>query len=131
MRYHLSGVIIMYDKQIFADNLAYYMEEHKETQVDVALVMGVSKSNVSAYLKARQIPRIDKIFDLAEHYGIRLSDLLERKSETSAGERKLVEAYNSMDDEGKQLALGMMKTLLTAHAQKNHSDFVNEKAIGG
>lgn len=36
----------MYDKQIFADNLTHYMKMNNETQIDVAKLIGVSKSVV-------------------------------------------------------------------------------------
>ena len=51
----------MYDKQIFADNLMHYMKSNNETQIDVAKLIGVSKSNVSAYIKGEQIPRMDVV----------------------------------------------------------------------
>lgn len=124
----------MYDKRIFAKNLAYYMDKHKETQVDVSKLIGVSKSNVSAYLKADQIPRIDKVQILANHYGVCLSALLDNKKaapEAPGAEKQLLEIFRQLDDEGQRLAIGMMKTLLTEHAQKNHTDSVNETAIGG
>ena len=88
----------MYDKQVFADNLRYYMTQHKETQEDVGKVIGVSKSNVSAYLKASQTPRMDKVALLCEHYGIEFSDLLEKKSPSRG------KSTEGLSDEAIQLA---------------------------
>lgn len=99
----------MYDKQIFADNLMHYMKANNETQIDVAKLIGVSKSNVSAYIKGEQIPRMDKVQILADHYGVRLSDLLETKkapSEDGVTEKdlRLVRWFRSLPPE-KQKAI--------------------------
>lgn len=119
----------MYDKRIFSANLQHFMELHKETQADVAKLLGISKSNVTSYIKGEQVPRMDKIAILCNHYGVNVSDLLERKKaapETPGAEKQLLEIFRQLDDEGQRLAVGMMKTLLTEHAQKNHTDVVNE-----
>lgn len=99
----------MYDKQIFADNLMHYMKANNETQIDVAKLIGVSKSNVSAYIKGEQIPRMDKVQILADHYGVRLSDLLETKktpSEDGVTEKdlRLIHWFRSLPPE-KQKAI--------------------------
>lgn len=73
----------MYDKKIFSDNLQFYMKKHGENQVDVANLLGISKSNVSSYIKGEQVPRMDKIALLCDHYGIQVSDLLEAKKTPS------------------------------------------------
>lgn len=119
----------MYDKRIFSANLQHFMELHKETQVDVAKLLGISKSNVTSYIKGEQVPRMDKIAILCNHYGVNVSDLLERKKaapEAPGAEKQLLEIFRQLDEEGQRLAIGMMKTLLTEHAQKNHTDVVNE-----
>ncbi len=119
----------MYNKQIFSDNLQHYMAQHRETQADIAKILGISKSNVSAYIKGEQIPRMDKIAILCDHYGIKVSDLLETKKaapETTGAEKQLLEIFHQLDDEGQRLAIAMMKALLTEHSQKNITTLVNE-----
>lgn len=69
-----------YDKNIFASNLNYYMKKHHDTQVDIARLLGVSKSTVSSYCAGTQMPRMDKIEALSIHFGIRKSELLETPS---------------------------------------------------
>ena len=68
---------ITYDKQIFAANLRRLMRESKEKQVDVARLLGVTKSSVSAYCSGEQMPRMDKIEILAQHYGVARAALIE------------------------------------------------------
>ena len=74
----------MFDKRVFAENLKYYMSKHNETQDEVAKLLGVSKSNVSAYVNASQTPRMDKVAILCDHYNINFSDLLERHNTSHA-----------------------------------------------
>lgn len=71
---------IFYDKDIFAANLLRLMKENREKQVDIARLLGVSKSTVSAYCSGNQMPRMDKIEQLARHYGVPRSALIEEAS---------------------------------------------------
>ena len=52
------------------------MREHRERQVDVARLLGVSKSTVSAYCSGGQMPRMDKIEQLARHFGVSRAALI-------------------------------------------------------
>ncbi|MBO5555959.1 MAG: LexA family transcriptional regulator [Oscillospiraceae bacterium] len=61
---------ITYDRGIFAENLRRLMAANKERQADVARLLGVSKSTVSAYCHGEQMPRMDKIEQLAHHFGV-------------------------------------------------------------
>ncbi len=67
---------LTYDKRIFADNLMRLMKAHKEKQVDIARLLGVSKSTVSSYCSASQMPRMDKIEQLAHHFGVSRAELI-------------------------------------------------------
>lgn len=69
----------MYDKTIFARNLQHFMNANGDNQVDIAHLLGVSKSTVSGYCKGTQMPRMDKIERLAAHFGVMKSDLIEDK----------------------------------------------------
>ena len=118
----------MYDKRIFADNLMHYMKKHNETQIDVAKLIGVSKSNVSAYIKGEQIPRMDKVQILANHYGVSLSDLLETKkapAKAEANDEVIIRFIRSLPRErlrGILLALGAPKEVLAALDQQEPTE---------
>lgn len=69
-------MFVTYDKQIFAANLRRLMREHNERQVDVARLLDVTKSSVSAYCSGEQMPRMDKLEQLAQHYGVSRAALI-------------------------------------------------------
>ncbi|MBR5094136.1 MAG: helix-turn-helix domain-containing protein [Oscillospiraceae bacterium] len=68
--------VLTYDRNIFADNLKRLMKARHEKQVDIARLLGVSKSTVSSYCSASQMPRMDKIETLAHHFGVSRSQLI-------------------------------------------------------
>ena len=67
---------LTYDRGIFAENLMRLMKAHHEKQVDIARLLGVSKSTVSGYCSATQMPRMDKIEQLAHHFGVSRAELI-------------------------------------------------------
>lgn len=74
---------ITYNKDIFAANLLRLMKENREKQIDIARLLGVSKSTVSAYCSGSQMPRMDKIEQLARHFGVPRSALIEENPSVS------------------------------------------------
>ena len=53
------------NKEIFAKNLAFYLERSGRDQKEVAEVVGVAPSTFNEWMKAKKYPRIDKIEILA------------------------------------------------------------------
>lgn len=68
------------NKEVFADNLAYYVERSGKTQKELAELVGVSTSTFNDWMKAKKYPRIDKIEILANYFRILKSDLIEKKT---------------------------------------------------
>lgn len=68
---------VKYDRGIFAANLRRLMDEQGERQVDIARLLSVSKSTVSAYLSGEQMPRMDKLEMLSRHYSVPRAALIE------------------------------------------------------
>lgn len=68
------------NKIVFSENLNYYLAKSGDKQKDIANVAKVSQGTVSDWLKKRSYPRMDKIQLLAEHWGIEMSDLVEKHS---------------------------------------------------
>ena len=70
-----------WSKEVFAKNLAYYMEKANKNQKEMAAIVGVSAPTFNEWLKAKKFPRIDKIEKMAQYFGILKSDLIEEKTE--------------------------------------------------
>ncbi len=67
---------VTYDRNLFAANLRRLLRERKEKQIDLAQLLGVTKSTVSAYCSGAQMPRMDKLEQLAQHFGVTRGELL-------------------------------------------------------
>lgn len=105
-----------YDKTIFARNLNYYLAKNGESQIDIVRFLGVSKSTVSAYCSGSQVPRIDKIELLAQHFGIQKSDLIDEKQPPAAGElsdiaMQIAKMVDRLPPESRQLLLVQVRAL--------------------
>lgn len=69
----------MDNKTIFAQNLNHYMLAKGKARKEVAEAIGVSYYTFTDWVKGKKFPRMDKVELLAEYFGIRKSDLIERK----------------------------------------------------
>jgi transcriptional regulator with XRE-family HTH domain len=69
-----------YNKQVFANNLKYYLQEKGVTQKELAETLGMSQGAVTDWVKLRNYPRMDAVQKLAEFFGIEKSDLVEDRS---------------------------------------------------
>ena len=68
------------NKNVFSENLRYYLSRTGEMQKDIARVARVSEGTVSDWLNRRSYPRMDKIQLIAEHWGIQMTDLVDERS---------------------------------------------------
>lgn len=109
------------NKEIFAKNLAYYLEKSGKDQKEVAEVVGVAPSTFNEWMKAKKYPRIDKIEILANYFGILKSDLIEKVSEDgyspsepqlTEGEKVLLDLFNRVPEDQQQLVLQMIRAAL-------------------
>ena len=96
---------VAFDKGIFAANLLRLMRENGEKQVDLARLLGVSKSTLSAYCAGEQMPRMDKLEQLALHFGVPRAALIEEPSAAPAAfeapEPTPIEAvFDALNDAG-------------------------------
>ena len=109
------------NKEIFAQNLAYYLERSGRDQKEVASVVGVAPSTFNEWMKAKKYPRIDKIEILANYFGILKSDLIEEVSEKgyspsepqlTEGEQTMLELFRLVPEDKQQLVLQMIRVAL-------------------
>ena len=109
------------NKEVFAKNLAYYVERSGKDQKVIAEVVGVAPSTFNEWMKAKKYPRIDKIEMLANYFGILKSDLIEEVTEDgysptelqlSEGEKALLDLFNRVPADKQQLVLQMIRVAL-------------------
>ncbi len=70
---------VLGNKEIFAKNLKWYIEQSGKDRRELANTWGFKYSTVSEWLNAKKYPRIDKIQIMADYFGIAMSDLIEEK----------------------------------------------------
>ena len=69
-------------KQIFADNLRYYMNKNGKNGTNIIDDLNIKNSTFYNWLSAETYPRIDKIELLADYFGITKADLVEDKTKS-------------------------------------------------
>lgn len=76
------------NREVFAKNLAFYLERSGRSQKELSEIVGVAKSTFNDWMKGKKYPRIDKIEIMADYFGILKSDLIEEKSDEYREEQK-------------------------------------------
>ncbi len=116
------------NKEIFAENLNYYMTLNHKDRNDIARDLELPYTTVTSWCNAEFYPRIDKIQLLANYFCIQKSDLVEQRTnnaskisddeyqkETTLRYGKdtlfLLENYNQLNEYGKQKANENVKDL--------------------
>ena len=95
----------MNNKNIFAENLRRYMNEHNKSRKEVSAALGVSYYTFSDWVNGKKYPRMDKVERLANYFGILKSDLIEDKqkqsteSELSIRKKAFMQKVENMTDD--------------------------------
>ena len=109
------------NKEVFAKNLAIYLNRSGKSQREMADIVGVSSSTFNEWLKAKKYPRIDKIEFLANYFGILKSDLIEEKEdkkispdemELTEGEKQVLELFRAIPEDQQPVVLAMIRAAL-------------------
>ena len=110
----------MEHKEVFAKNLKKYMELNGKSRGGVCAALGYSYFTFSDWINGKKMPRMDKVEQLANYFGILKSDLIEDKKETAAEigsgmseakQQLLALAENCSEEEAERL-LQMMELFL-------------------
>ena len=61
---------------VFMENLRYYLDLRKKSQIDLARAVDVSSSTVSDWINGRKIPRADRLERIGRALNVSVNDLL-------------------------------------------------------
>lgn len=72
--------------EIFANNLKFYVMKSGRTQSQIATDLGVSKGTFSDWTSGRSHPRMNRVQQIADYFGISKSELVENGKRGLDGE---------------------------------------------
>ena len=110
------------NKEVFAKNLARYLNRSGKSQREMADIMGVSSSTFNEWMKAKKYPRIDKIESMANYFGINKSDLIEEADSKKVspheptlteGENLVLELFRQIPVDQQPMVLAMIRAALS------------------
>ena len=86
---------------MFANNLRYLREKHGMDQIDLAMKLGrKSSSSVSEWEKGKYTPKIGVLNDIAEIFGVSITDLMNKDlSDTVDNRADVIRMYDSLNNE--------------------------------
>ncbi|MDI6501910.1 XRE family transcriptional regulator [Leuconostoc suionicum] len=86
---------------MFANNLRYLREKNGMDQIDLALKLGrKSSSSVSEWEKGKYTPKIGVLNDIAEIFGVSITDLMNKDlSDTIDNRANVIRMYDSLNNE--------------------------------
>lgn len=67
----------MEHKEVFSQNLQKYMALNGKSRKEVCQALGYSYFTFSDWVNGKKMPRMDKVEQLANYFGIKKSDLIE------------------------------------------------------
>lgn len=108
----------MEHKEVFAKNLKKYMELNGKSRREVCAALGYSYFTFSDWVNGKKMPRMDKVEQLANYFGILKSDLIEEKKETapegglSEAKQQLLALAENCSEEDAERLLQMMELFL-------------------
>lgn len=109
----------MAHKEIFSQNLKRYMALSGKSRKEICEALGYSYFTFSDWVNGKKMPRMDKVEQLANYFGILKSDLIEEKKETatqgnglSESKKRLLALAESCTEEDAKRLLQMMQILL-------------------
>ena len=114
---------------ILANNLKKCMAEYNLNQIELAQIMGVSKSMLTFYLDGTNSPRMDKVDKLCDHFGLPRSYFLEKKYDSpskikkeSASEiqKQLISLMSDLSDSELAVLLSTAQSLSTLHKSQDN-----------
>lgn len=94
----------MEHKEVFSKNLQRYMALHGKSRKEVCQALGYSYFTFCDWVNGKKMPRMDKVEQLANYFGILKSDLIEDKKEQPTEYDGLSERKKKFIDRVKQMS---------------------------
>ncbi len=131
-----------------SDNIKFLRESHKLSQVEFGLIAGVTNKAVSAWEKGKKIPRMGAIQNIADHFGLKKSDIIEDNliknlSEDFAEEvnttqseayiltdkeKHIIDTVRTLNDNGVEYVVRQLKFAVEQPDYKKGSDLSTKEA---
>ena len=109
------------NKEIFARNLAYYIERSGKTQRDLSIAWDVPTSTINNWVMGKTYPRMGKIELMANYFGVLKSDLIEDKRKQPGitdgltdSQIKLIEFAKTVPEDKAAMILRVMQSIVEA-----------------
>ena len=110
----------MEHKEVFSKNLQKYMALNGKSRKEVCQALGYSYFTFSDWVNGKKMPRMDKVEQLANYFGIKKSDLIEETKKEQPSEydglsekrKALMQFAMSVPEDKAELILQVMKTIL-------------------
>ena len=95
-------------RQTITRNLNELMEKNRIRAIDLAEAVGVSKSAVSHWLAGDNSPNIEVLAKICQVYGVKMSEMLNDRTELSPAEKQHIKKYRSLDLYGQKAVDNLM-----------------------
>ena len=87
-------------RMAFPGILKSYMDQFRFNQSDLARLLNVSKQTVSEWISGKKFPRVDKMQEIANLFGVYMSDMYTpSRHQTTTKENLISDAFQISDDE--------------------------------
>ena len=121
---------------MFAKRLKKLRSAKEITQAEFAKVIGVAQQAVARWEKEKSEPDNGTLKQLAKYFSVSIDYLLDNEKNNlpvfNDDETKLIYSYRKLDGDGKNLLLGLVKSLSLSHSKqnKNNSNVVQKNSGG-
>ena len=111
----------MENRNIFAENLQYYMNEKGVSRKEISEALDLSYFTVTSWVNGKKYPRMDKVEMLADYFDILKSDLIEERQieekpvnddGLTENQRVLIDFAKTLSDDQAGKVLQLMKSIL-------------------
>ena len=112
----------MNPREIFSNNLNRLMKEKGITQSDICKKFNITASTVSDWAKGTNYPRVDRMQQLADYFGVLMTDLIKENNHSSPSiistdnlrpkQRILFDRSKELTDAQADMILGIVNEIL-------------------